>query len=141
MDLPPKARFDAVPASNASQAPGPISNVEEMPRTGTSGVGKLPQVTGVADGGLSPQGPSELEVQGVVDGALSRHNVSQSLRELYVQKLLQDGYSSAELIAGMSVEDFDENVFKKAHPPLIREQARSVREKESSKKSSMCGLL
>ena len=65
---------------------------------------------------------ANIEVQGVIDGALAPHHIKESLRQQYAEKLLEDGYGSVELLATMANEDFDQ-IFKKPHRQLIREQA------------------
>ena len=61
-------------------------------------------------------------VKGLIDAALTKHEVPESLQKSYVRQLLEDGYSSATMIAAMSDEDFND-IFKKPHRGLIREQA------------------
>ena len=65
---------------------------------------------------------ANIEVQGVIDGALAPQHIKESLRQQYAETLLDDGYGSVELIARMANEDFDQ-IFKKPHRQLIREQA------------------
>ena len=67
-------------------------------------------------------------VKGVIDSALTRHQVSSKLQEAYVQQLIEDGYSSVELISIMGEKDFPKMV-KMPHRKLIREQAKREAEK------------
>ena len=110
----PKGSSRSTAAASANRAP--------LQRMGTSGLGTV------------------IEVKDVIDGALVHHNVKESLREQYVQKLLDGGYSSVELIARMAPEDFDHlGGFLRPHRDLIREQAaQSLREKAALGKGACC---